>query len=230
MEEEQKPKAGKVKLTRLAWVWFGVLGLSMLSTWPLGHFDNATELTPTHDDILDYCFWVAGFIAIASMVIGFLQSEGALASRLLMSVLGFGILGGVAGVLVLGTIASIIENREDFPPQATRTFTALIPIERAYRMDSRTGSSWIIQPYSFGVNIDIAHADYRLMLTRSGAANVSKEPWNVPSRRYFCAKVTAQQSGEALRVLHAGSQALPPGSVGVCSEMASNDHSLPVIG
>jgi hypothetical protein len=147
----------------------------------------------------------------------------------LLSLLGFGLIGGLATVLLLSTVANIIENRRDFPPERTRTFGALLPIERAYRMDSRTGSSWIIQPAPIWSNIDIAHADYSFMLARSGTGSTRKEPSNVPSRSYFCAKVTMQQSGEALRVLHAGSQALPAGSVGVCSEMASKEPSLTVI-
>lgn len=67
------------------------------------------------------------------------------------------------------------------------------------------------------------------MVARSGMANARKEPSNVPSRSYFCAKVTMQQSGEALRVLHAGKQALASGSVHVCSEVALKEPSLTVI-
>jgi hypothetical protein len=227
MEEQAKPP--KVKLTKFAWVWLTVLALAMISVWPLGRLDTATELTPDHSDILEYCFWIAGLVALVSMAVGFFQSKGALPSRILLSLLCFGLLGGLATVLLLSTVANIIENSRDFPPGRTRTFGALLPIERAYRMDSRTGSSWIIQPAPIWSNIDIAHADYSFMLARSGTANTRKEPSNVPSRSYFCAKVTMQQSGDALRVLHAGKQTLPSGSVGVCSEMASKERSLTVI-
>jgi hypothetical protein len=226
---EEKAKPPRVKLTKLAWVWLAVLALAMISVWPLGGLDTATELTPDHSDILEYCFWIAGLIAVVSMAVCFFQSEGALPSRILLSLLFLGFLGGLSTHLHLSTVANIIENRRDIPPERTRTFGALLPIERAYRMDSRTGSSWIIQPAPIWSNIDIAHGDYRFMLARTGAANARKEPSDVPSRSYFCAKVTMQESGDALRVLHAGSQALPPGSVGICSEMASKEPSLTVV-
>lgn len=227
MEEQAKPP--RVKLTRFAWVWLGVLALGMISVWPLGWFDTATELTPDHSDVLEYSFWLAGVVAIISMAVCFFQSSGRLSSRIVLSLLCFGLLGGLATVLLLGTAANIIENRRDFPVGSTRAFGALLPIEQAYRMDSRTGSSWIIQPAPIWSNIDISHADYSFMLARTGTANARKEPSDVPSRSYFCAKVTMQQSGEALRVLHAGTQALPPGSVGICSEMEAKDHSLTLI-
>ena len=226
---EEKAKTPRVTLTKFAWVWLGVLALAMISVWPLGRFDTATELRPDHSDILEYCFWLAGAVAVASMAFCFFQSKGALPSRILLSLLGFGLLGGLATVLLLSTVVDLIENRRDFPPERTRTFHALLPIERAYRMDSRTGSSWIIQSAPIWSNIDIAHADYKFMFARSGTANARDEPSNVSSRSYFCAKVTMQQSGEALRVLHAGRQTLPSGSVGVCSEMASREPSLAII-
>jgi hypothetical protein len=225
----QQAKPPRVKLTKFAWIWLAVLALGMISVWPLGRLDTATELTPDNSDILEYCFWVAGLVAVISMAVCFFQSKGPLPSRILLSLLCFGLLGGLATVLLLSTVANIIENRRDFPIDTTRTFGALLPIERAYRMDSRTGSSWIIQPAPIWSNIDIAHADYSFMLARSGTANARKEPSNVASHSYFCAKVSMQQSGEALRVLHAGSEALPSGSVGVCSEMTSKEPSLTVI-
>jgi hypothetical protein len=228
MDEQSQPTSG-VKLTKFAWLWLGGLALAMISVWPLGWFDTATELTPDHSDILEYCFWLAALVDVISVAVCFFQSKGALASRLLLSVFCFGLIGGLATILLLGTAANIIENHHDFPSESTRTFGALLPIERAYRMDSRTGSSWIIQPAPIWSNIDITHADYSFMLARSGTLKPREEPSNVPSHSYFCAKVTMQESGEALRVLHAGRQALPSGSVGVCSEIASKEPSLTLI-
>lgn len=229
MVEGEQAKPARVKMTKFAWVWLGVSAVAMISVWPLDRFDTATELTPDHSDTLEYCFWAAGLVAISSMAVGFFHSKGSLASRIWLSLACFGLLGGLASVLLLSTVARIIENRQDFPPETTRTFAAMLPIERAYRMDSRTGSSWIIQPAPIWSNIYIAHSDYTFMLARSGTPSARKEPSNVPSRSYFCAKVTMQQSGEALRVLDAGAQALPSGSVGICSEMASKQRSLTLI-
>ena len=222
---EEQFKQPKVRLTKLAWFWFGFELLALLSTWPLGSLDNTTELTPDHSDILEYCFWAAGIIAVASAILCFVQSKGSFAARVLTSVLCIGLLGGLATTLVLGTVANIVENRNDFPANATRTYWALLPIDRAYRMDSRTGSSWIIQPLMW-TNIDISHSDYRFMLSRSGVSDKGSEPDNVKSRGRFCAKVEMQRAGEALRVLHAGKSSLPAGTIGICSDMASREPSL----
>lgn len=222
-------KQPKVVLTRVAWWWLGALALALVSVWPLGHFDNATELTPDHSDTLAYCFWAAGIVAVSSALVCFSQSKGSLASRVLMSTLVFGGLGGLATLLLLSTIANIIHNHRDFPPETTQTYWALLPIERAYRADFRTGSSWIIQPAPIWSNIDISHSDYSLMLGRPASGGERSEPSSVSSRSHFCAKVEMQQSGDALRVLQAGTQKLPPGTVGVCSEMVASEPSLPVV-
>ena len=198
----------------------------MLSVWPLGHFDDTTELTPDHTNVLEYCFWFAGLVALASSLVCLFQSTGKLIPRLLMSLFCFALLGGLSALLVTSTIANIIENWRDFPPQETQTYWTLLTIQRAYRMDSRTGSSWIIQPAPIWSNIDIAHADYSFMLKRLGSDTKGSEPSSLPSRSYFCAKVMMQRSGEALRVLHAGRQALPLGTIGVCSEMMVKQPAL----
>lgn len=226
---KEQVKRAKVTLTTGAWVWLGVLAIAMVSTWPLGRFDDATELTPDHTDILEYCFWLAGAVGVASGVFCFFQSSGRTLSRLVLSILCFGLIGFLATVLVASTVANIVENRRDFPSGKTQTYWTLIPIERAYRMDSRTGSSWIIQPAPIWSNIDIAHSDYTLMLDRSMLGSRASEPSSLPSRSYFCAKVMMQRSGDALRVLHAGKQALPSGSVGVCSEMAAKEPPLSIM-
>jgi hypothetical protein len=38
----------------------------------------------------------------------------------------------------------------------------------------------------------------------------------ISSQGYFCARVTVEQSDAALRILHAGSQKLPQGTVILC--------------
>lgn len=164
-----------------------------------------------------------------SASICFFQSSGKVLSRLLMSVLCFALLSGLSSLLLTSTVANIIENRQDFPPEKTQTYWSLLPIQRAYRSDSRTGSSWTIQPAPIWSNIDIAHSDYTFMLEHSGSANGSSEPSSLSSRSQFCAKVVMQKSGKALRVLHAGRRALPPGTVGICSDMALAEPLLPVL-
>ncbi len=218
----------KVRLTKLGWVWLGLLALAFAMNWLLGKHDDATELTPNHDDILTYCVYAAGVMAAVSAAVGFLQSKGHIAVRALAAILVFGLLGGLATLLLSSTTADIIENRSDFRSGNIQTYWALLPIGRAYRSDSRTGSSWIIQPLIWS-NIDISHADYRFMLSHSGRNDEASEPASVPSNGHFCAKVEIQQSGNALRVLHAGTHTLPTGTVGICSDMRSNNSSIAII-
>jgi hypothetical protein len=54
------------------------------------------------------------------------------------------------------------------------------------------------------------------MRTHRRAGDNKGDPDKISSNGYFCAHVTIQQSGNALRVLHAGSHNLPKGSVVIC--------------
>lgn len=217
----------RARLSKFGWLWLGAIAFAFLLYLLVEQFDNASELTPDHSDILGYCFVGAGLVGIASVIIGFSQSSGPVVKRL-GALLGFGILGFLSTLLLSSTLADIIENRTDFPADKTETRWALLPIQRAYRMDSRTGSSWIIQPVIW-TNIDVSHADFKFMLSHRGWNGKGSEPDDVSSDGYFCAKVLVQKSGDALRVLHSGSLSLPEGSVGICSEMSQKDSSLPLI-
>lgn len=218
---------GKAKLTKVAWMWAAGIAIAFALMWLASGYDDATELTPDHSDILGYCFDAAGLIAVASAVVAFFQSKGAITARVGLAFC-FALEGGLATILLSGRIANIIENRIDFPASNTKTFRALLPIGRAYRTDSRMGSSWIIQPVIW-TNIDITQADYRFMLLHRGWDGERPEPKTVSSGGYFCANVLMQQSGDALRVLHAGSSRLPAGTIGICSEMESKDSKLTVV-
>jgi hypothetical protein len=218
---------GKAKLTKLGWLWAAGVAIAFVLMWLLSGYDDVTELTPDHSDILGYCFDAAGLVALVSALVGFFQSKGAMRARVALA-LCFAIEGGLATILLSDRVTSIIENRIDFPAGKTKTFHALLPIGRAYRMDSRTGSSWIIQPIIW-TNIEITQSDYRLMLAHHGWNGQGSEPESVSSDGYFCANVVMQQSGEALRVLHAGTSKLPAGTIGICSEMASKNPSLTIV-
>ena len=226
-DQTTSPKWNRIALSKFAWLWAAAIAIAFVLMWLLSGSDNATELTPDHTDVLNYCFYAAGLITFLSALVGFFQSKGAMNARIRLAFV-FALEGGLATILISDRVASIIENRIDFPPSTTRTFRALLPIGRAYRMDPRTGSSWIIQPVIW-TNIDITHPDYRFMLFHRGWNGEGPEPSSLSSDGYFCADVVMQQSGEALRVLHAGSSKLPTGTIGICSEMASKNPKLTVV-
>jgi hypothetical protein len=83
----------KVRLTKSAWAWLGLLASAYAMSWILDTYDDATELTPAHDDVLTYCIAAAGAMAVVSAAVGFLQSKGKVAIRAVAAILIFGLLG-----------------------------------------------------------------------------------------------------------------------------------------
>lgn len=211
--------------TGFALWWLGALALAFLAALPLGRYDNATQLTPSDSGILAISFVLAGVLAMASVAICLVWSRGHIVARLVIAFVGYGVGGFLATFLFLSAAGNIMEQRRLFPPETSQTYWALLPIERAYR--TRKGA--YIQPAPVWANIKIRPSDYRAMLPGRPSRSGFNEPKNVSSRSHFCARVQMQQSGEALRVLHAGRTTLPRRSVGVCSQMAAREPSLRLI-
>lgn len=64
------------------------------------------------------------------------------------------------------------------------------------------------------------------MLAHRSPEDHGRNPDEISSHGFFCARVTLQQSGDALRVLNAGSQKLPAGTVVVCPRHRLSRPSL----
>lgn len=216
----------KVKLTRLGCWWLGILVGTAALGWILEWFDRATELTPDHSAPLDISFIVACVLAVASAALIFSQSEGRISGRLVMSVIVAPIFAILAVVLSVNEIATLIENHNDFPPAKTRTFQGLLFISRAYQTHGK-GRSWNIQTTPVWSNLYITEADYDYMLSHRRPGDKGTDPDEISSEGYFCAKVIFQRSGEALRILNAGTYKLPMGTVRTCSSFIAADPSLP---
>jgi hypothetical protein len=216
----------RAHLTRFGWCWLGFLGSAFFGNWLLGRLDNTTLLTPDYSNALIVGFIVAGIVAVVSAFVGYSQSKGPLVQRSVAAVFCFGILGALSTVVLAGTITDLTLAKLYFPADKTETFNAMLPIGRAYRMFARVGGySWIIQPSSLWTNIDITKSDYDFM-AGNRPIDGAHEPDDVPSHGIFCAKVTMQESGDALRVLHAGSYKLPQGSVVRCPQAAMGQPYL----
>lgn len=209
------------KLTRFGWFWLGSLLALAVVAWLASRWDDTTQIFPDQSGMLEYCFIAAVCVAVASTLIGITQSTGPIVSRIIVSVLGFGAIGALSTLFVSDVIGDLVSARIYFPADKTQNFHALMPIGRAYRTDSRFGSSWIIQPTPLWTNINITQSDYDLMAAHNGSMANGKEPEDVPVHGYFCARVTLQIAGSALLVLHAGNSTLPPGSVVVCPPEAA---------
>jgi len=130
--------------------------------------------------------------------------------------------------LLMGETAALTEASQDFPSGITRTFNGLIVIKRAYQTHGK-GRSWNIQTMPIWSNIDITESDYNYMLDHRAPNDHGGDPDEITSDGYFCARVTLQQAGQALRVMHAGNYKLPQGSIGVCSALRGADPKLPVV-
>lgn len=187
----------------------------MLVWWMLGFFDNTTELIPGHDDVLEYCI-VLG--VVSGLVWGGLSiraSRGWIVANRVLLAAGSALLGLFSVGLLSGRIAMIVEGSIDFPSARTKTYPGLLVISRAYQTHGK-GAGWNIQTTPIWSNLDVTKADYDSMLAHRGPGDHGRNPDEISSNGFFCARVTLQQSGNALRVMHAGSRTLPTGTVIVC--------------
>jgi hypothetical protein len=196
--------------------------------WIVGWFRHPTALTPSHDGALQVSFVVAAVVAIISAAVIFWQSEGSLFRRLLISMVVAPI-GAIVGVgILLSEAALLIAQREDFAPATTRTFDGLLLIGRAYQTHGKS-RSWNIQTTPIWSNLEVSQADYNFMLAHRALNDTGRDPDEISSDDYFCANVTLQASGTAIRVLQAGTHKLPKGTVGICSELMVRNPGLRVI-
>ena len=211
----QKQSGGNIQLTRFGWFWLVVIVMLAFGGWVAGRFNNATELAPLHDGT--YTIWcgAAAVIGLVSVLIGFFQSRGGIWIRILVSVISFGGIGAIGASLLVLNTADIVWMAIDFPPAKTKTFTGNLLISRAYRTHGKS-AGWNIQTTPLWSDLNITASDYDFMLAHRRPGDPGTDPDEISSRGYFCAKVTLQSSGNAVRVLHAGNGALPMGTVDVC--------------
>lgn len=181
----------------------------------LGWFDKTTELTPNYDRVLQFCFLIAGLAGLLCGGLSIHESRGMAAWRRVPIVCCVIMLGFLSVFLVASRSADIIEGFIDFPPAKTRTYPGLLIIWRAYQTHGK-GRSWNIQTTPIWSNLDVTEMDYDFMLTHRSVVDHGHDPDEIASHGFFCARVTLQQSGDALRIMNAGNQKLPEGTVVVC--------------
>ena len=158
------------------------------------------------------CFELACVVALASIWIGFWNSNGPLRRRPLVIISYFGGFGLVSTFLAALNLSAIIEPRIDFPPGHTQTFPARLPIRRVHQ--SRSGGVIETAPIGAKVNLAISDSDFEFMMTHLPPPG--PDPNTVSGDGYFCADVTMQKSGSALRIPGVAHQALSPGSISIC--------------
>ena len=225
---EEGASTPQFRLTKLGWIWLGLLLALFAAGWIVGKFDHSTEITPSHDDALQVSLVAAVVVAIVSAAIIFWQSAGSLYRRLVMSLVVAPLFSILGVFILLGEATTLITQNGDFPAGTTRTFDGLLMIGRAYQTHGK-GRSWNIQTTPIWSNLDVTEDDYTFMLTHRAPSDSGHDPDEISSHGYFCAKVTLQQAGVSLRVMHTGTYKLPQGTVGICSDLTAKYPSLPTL-
>jgi hypothetical protein len=212
---DQRPEGPQSGTRKGILAGLAVVGVPLLLYWVLGLFDNTTELTPSHDGALKACMGVAGVLAVVFAGVAIRLSRGMAAWRRTAISACLALIGFIFVFLLASRAASIVEGYLDFPPSRTRTFQTLLLISRAYQTHGK-GRSWDIQTMPIWSDIEITEHDYTFMLAHLPPGDSSRNPDDIWSGGYFCAQVTLQKAGNALRILHSGSEKLPEGSIVIC--------------
>jgi hypothetical protein len=205
---------------RLSWtIWvyglfFGSFSLVLLSV-VVGLFDTTTELVPAHEKIQQFLLVFAGLCGLMTCGAGVYFTRGLKISQRIVLPLVFLFETAIGVFLMGGHLASIAEGWIDFP--AGRTHTEVVPmqISRAYETHGK-GSSQYIQTMPIWSTLEITRADFVFMRDHRRSEDDVKDTDEIKSRGYFCAMVTVEWTDKAVRILHAGSDKLPAGTVVVC--------------
>jgi hypothetical protein len=214
LENQARARCGNVWLGGL----FGLGLLAFLLDW----FDSTTELAPAHDGIATVSLVVAALSCLASAVIGFrVRRTRSVVGRLFRAA-WYALLGFLAAYFALIGTATIVVGWGDFPAGGTRSSQRLIAIARAYHYTGSKGrQSWKVDTRSFDATFNITRDDYGFMLAHRLPDDDASEPDAIASNGFFCARVTVEQAGDALRVMHAGSYKLPQGTIILCPARAA---------
>jgi len=208
-------ESGQSKIEKGLRGWFIGFGVLLLLFVVLGWFDNTTELSPSHDNVLQACFVIAGIAGLVCGGVAIRNSKRMAVWRRSALALSMTLLGFLSVFLVTSRSASMIAGWIDFPPSKTRTYQTVFKISRAYQTHGK-GRSWNVQTTPIWSNLEITEDDYKFMLNHQLPGDAPRDPDEILSNGYFCARVAIQQSGGALRVMNAGSHKLPKGTVIIC--------------
>lgn len=212
---DPEPRPKNQQKYRILAIWmFGLIGLTFLSVF-LSWFDSSTELIPTHNTAALVCLFLGGIMAVLSGAVGIAYSRGLALFRRIGIAISCLILGFLSAFTLANSTSTLLENQIDFPPSTTKTYLGLIRISRAYQTHGK-GRGWDIQTMPLWADLNITQHDYEYMLRHRRPGDQTTNPDRISSNGYFCARVTVQQSGRALRILHAGSHKLPEDSVMIC--------------
>ncbi len=199
MRGEAVVQSRAIKLTPLGWVCL-VLAVILTISGPFFRPDDI-EVTPVHDHHLAVWAVTVG-VALILAAIGFSQSRDTGLQRWVTSLV-FGVLAAQGSWFLASAAATRLEMQADFPAATTRTVDQALALGKARRWGGKT-THWSVDTAGpTPVRLPISRTDYDFMTT------------HVAGDGFFCAHVTVQTAGKALRVLH-GAHQLPTGTVAIC--------------
>jgi hypothetical protein len=206
------PKASRWTIDGFAPVWVVIPLLLFPLALVVSSSNDAIQFAPAHGSTTALCAAGALLFAVAWTWIGARWSPPSPREERRGGVAGL-LLFAFGGMMVLSlACAHVVQGMIDFPAATTRTYVAMLPIDRAYHSTGR-GSHWTI--VIGGQRIPITPEDYRAMLANRRPDD-SADPNNIASAGTFCAQVMVQQSGDALRMLHGKLRALGAGTLTFC--------------
>jgi hypothetical protein len=203
-----------VPVKRIWALFFGSFSLIPLSI-ALDWFNTTTELIPTHEKIDQACLAIAALCGLLTFCTGIYLTRKLTIIQRIMLPLVIMLVAAIGIFMVANDTASIMEGRLDFPAGKTHKRQVLLQISRAYQTHGK-GSSQYLQTMPIWSNLEITREDFAFMRNNRRPGADDHNPDEISSDGYFCAKLAIEESDKALRILHAGSQKLPGGTVILC--------------
>jgi len=209
--------AESTKLSRWDKAWWGIAVCVFVLMFASFQFDTTTELTPDHTGqsmMVGVVFAIA--FGLWGAVAGWRNPNQPGTINRIMAAFGLFIAGTIFVALASLGGGKLAWNAIDFPSGKTREYdNVLLMVSRAYHTHGKSQHN-VIQTMPIWTNLNVSNADYAFMLAHRRADDHGTDRDEIASKGWFCAKVKVQQSGDALRVMHAGSLDLPEGSVALC--------------
>ena len=143
-----------------------------------------------------------------------------------------GPIGATIAALGVTHVSNLLWNVIDFPTAKTKTLdNQLLMVSSAtHKIGKHGGDYYSVTIKPFGKDLSVTQGDYYFMLANrpgDAAYNLAYKPSDtIYSDGLFCAKVTVQQAGDALRVLNTGAPTLPDGSIILCPTDFVGRHAI----
>jgi hypothetical protein len=161
------------------------------------------------------CFATAGvFGLVIGVTAGYLTRMLSIVQRIVLPI-AMAFVAAIGMLMMAGHLSSILEGWLDFPSDKSHTRQVLLVISRAYQTHGK-GATQYIQTMPIWSNLEIEHEDFAFMRNHRGPGDDGRNPDEISSRGYFCAKLMIEESGKAVRILHSGSEKLPRGTIILC--------------